>query len=158
VSILSPSEEQSSDGGILSTSSIRNKKRKTVIQDPDDDEVDEEEERGNINGSSNVEEPKAFVESIASASDADLARKETAKSQIVTGSTDDLTEERKIEAEETKEEPIDGLPQVEETKATPRKRVIVDDEDEEEEDSFVHCDSELAVGDEDGAKLTGQLP
>lgn len=34
------------------------------------------------------------------------------------------------------------------------------DEDEEDEDSFIHCDPnlELEIGDEDEARLTGQLP
>ena len=84
-----------------------------------------------------------------------------AKSEIITSSTENLTEEQKIEMEETKGGEFDGLPQIEETKGpVPQKKKVLHNESDEEDDSFVHCDPniQLGVGEEDEANLTGQLP
>ena len=51
--------------------------------------------------------------------DEEEKQKDSAKSEIITSSTQDLTEEKKIEREENKEDASDGLPQVEETKEKP---------------------------------------
>ena len=68
-----------------------------------------------------------------------------------------MTEETKAEMEESKGNDFDGLPQIEETKGNPIKKKVLHD-DSDDDDSFVHCDPNIGVGEEDMANLTGQLP